>query len=648
MTDLLRMLRRGIILAFCLAAPAFAVLPPPSLQAQGLRSSVLPEQRRLVIRDPSELPTAPLPDVGPPHTVAQRDDKLTTMAISLDDAIRIALQNAEVIRVLAGVSASTSGRTIYDVAISNTAIDEQNSIFDPQLDFTVGHGKADRPSGPDLTNTFITGSSTDSVDTSLDLTKRMYNGSNLGLSLKTSRSRFEPGAFPLDPEGKSGLELSLRQPFLRGSGRAVNLAPIVIAGIDTERSYFQFKDSTQELVRGVVDAYWTLVAARISVWAREQQVKQAEFGFNRATARKEEGLSRAADVAQARSALANFRADLISAQSDLILAETALRNILKLGPSADTTLVPTSAPAFNQVNFDWYLLLAAGEKYRPDIIELKLILEADRQLLLQADNQARPQLDGIANYRWDGLRGELPGGAILQSDPGQFAGFNVSVQFSVPLGLRQSRAALRRQELVICRDQANLDQGLHQMVHQLAINYRNLAQYFQQIGAFKEARHAAQTNYENQFAEFNAGRQNFLNVLQAITDWGNAVSQEARSVTLYNTELANIERQTGTILESHGIVFSEERFASIGPGGRLFECASYPRDLRPTENANRYADSGKPAEEAFDLKDIRATVDDPAMDAAPDQAPASPSENAPSNSGTPRRKVDDLLFKPTR
>ena len=100
-----------------------------------------------------------------------------------------------------------------------------------------------------------------------------------------------------------------------------------------------------------------------------------------------------------------------------------------------------------------------AEQLRPDIIELKLVMEADEQRLAFADNQARPQLDGVAGYRWNGLEGEMPNGATLRAPDGRFAGFNVGVNFSVPFGLRQSRAALRRQELVVARNQANLDQG---------------------------------------------------------------------------------------------------------------------------------------------------------------------------------------------
>jgi hypothetical protein len=184
----------------------------------------------------------------------------------------------------------------------------------------------------------------------------------------------------------------------------------------------------------------------------------------------------------------------------------------------------------------------------------------------------------------------------------------LGVNFSVPVGLRQSRAALRRQELVIARDEANLVQGVLQTIHQLAINYRNLEQFYLQITAFREARAAALVNYENQLGEFMADRQNFLNVLQAITDWGNAVSQEARAVTQYNVELAEVERQTGTILETHGIVFYEERFSAIGPLGRIGPEIMYPKNQKPSEPAQKYLDSGEPAEKSFELQDISNVI----------------------------------------
>ncbi len=92
-----------------------------------------------------------------------------------------------------------------------------------------------------------------------------------------------------------------------------------------------------------------------------------------------------------------------------------------------------------------------------------------------------------------------------------------------------------------------------------------------------------------------------LNVLQAIGSWGDAVSAEAQSLTAYNTQLANLERRTGTILETHGIRFYEERYQSIGPLGRLHPPASYPRSLNFQRDLDNYPATNQPAEESFDL-----------------------------------------------
>lgn len=91
-------------------------------------------------------------------------------------------------------------------------------------------------------------------------------------------------------------------------------------------------------------------------------------------------------------------------------------------------------------------------------------------------------------------------------------------------------------------------------------------------------------------------------MLQAITDWGNTINAEANSLLQFNTQLANLERQSGAILESHGVTFYEERFGSIGPLGRIAADVCYPESLPPTPNVDRYPTSTEGAEQSFDLR----------------------------------------------
>ena len=50
--------------------------------------------------------------------------------------------------VLAGVTAVSSGQTIYDPAIANTVIDQEQARFDPNLDFNNRWNRVETPADP--------------------------------------------------------------------------------------------------------------------------------------------------------------------------------------------------------------------------------------------------------------------------------------------------------------------------------------------------------------------------------------------------------------------------------------------------------------------------------------------------------------------
>lgn len=592
-----------------IATFAFALafgLAPLTSSAQSILPWLPSEQRSIEVRDPALLPKARIPELPPPPTVTDNQWDGDAAHLALDDVIRIALENARVVRVLTGIAATSSGRTIYDPAISNTQIDQQRGRFDPSISVQNQFQRFDFPQASfdpgDPSGVRIDGTRDDQFGLGLDLTQPLVTGGNLNFGVTSQSNRFRSDFLPLNPQDRSSTSLSLTQPLLQGGGIRANMAPIVIARIDTERSFFQFKDGMQELVRGVVEAYWNVVFARTDLWARQQQVEQGRAAFELAEAQARAGIGDASRLAQARVAYANFRATLVGAEANLLQREAALRNILGLPPTEPARLVPVTPPIRENIQPNWRGLIELAEERRPDLIELKLILEADEQLLLLANNEARPRLDAVMLYRWNGLEGVTPSGTRVSSAPGHFNDWTLGVNFSVPLGLRQGRAALRQQELVLARDRANLDQGLHNAIHILAQNLRNLEQFHAQYRAFEETREAARLNLERQWADFAAGRANFLIFLQAVTDWGNAISAEADALTRYNVELANLERQSGTILETHGIRFVEERFGTIGPLGRYFPQVEYPAALSGSENIPRYERTNQPAEESFELE----------------------------------------------
>lgn len=589
-------------------ALAMAMLGPTALPAQYRYRIIYPEQRQLDVGDESRVPPWPLPPSAPPPTVS-RPPTGDTRYFSLDEAIQTSLANARVVRVLAGVNAVSSGRTIYDTAVTGTTVDQALSRFDPFLQVSNQWDRLDLPSAffldpsNPLAGSAIGGSVQDRYRLNVALTKDNPLGGQWGLGVSATRQVFPDLLLPLQPQTSTSTTLSYTQPLLAGFGMRANMAPVVLARINTEISFFQLKEAVQQSVRDVIAAYWNLVAARTTAWARRRQVEQADFAYRRAEALFRAEIESGANAAQARSSLAQFRAQLIAAEASVLQQEAALRNLLGLPPWDGTQIVPTTEPLLERFEPDWQQLVDLAASRRPDLIELKLVLEADQQQILLANNRALPQLDGVALYRWNGLEGEMPSGNGLASRGGQFTDWTLGVNFSVPVGLRQARAQLRQRQLLLARDQAHLEQALHAATHLLATTLRSLDQAYEQYLAFKEAREAARVNLDRQLAEFNTSRVPYINVLIAITDWGNAMTSEASAAAQYNTLLAELELQTGTILETHGVRFYEERYGSIGPLGRLALPVCYPQATPPTLSESRYPQGQRPAENVFDLQD---------------------------------------------
>ena len=571
------------------------------------RAQLQDDERRIRWHEAERLSVFRRSEGPAPVTVATDEATQAERLMTLDEAIRLSLQHSEAIRVLAGVSAVSTGQTIYDTAIAVTPIDQAKAVFDPVFSANSSFRHTEFP-GLNALGSSIVRSQTAGNDSGVSLRDLNTLGGTVDLSFANSLD--DPAVAGFLNRNLPSASLSYTQPLLAGLGRDANTAPIVIARLQQEISYFQFKDSMQELVRGTIAAYWSLVQARTELWAREIQVDQSRNAFLRLEAKFRTGSADQSNVAQPKLAYAIFRANLVTARANVLQREAALRNMIGLPPTDGVQIVPSTPPTRDQVQFRWDEINQTAQSLRPDLVELNLILLADRKRLVQSRNLAQPQLDAVALQRWDGLSGRVINGNSLSSGLGDNSSWTMGVNFSVPLSLRKSRAQVRNNELLIMKDRALIQQNLHQIEHLLATSLRTIDQSFLQFEAFREARQAGKENLDVRVRRMEKGLEDFLNYLQGLTDWGNAVGSEAQALASYNSGLADLERQTGTILETHGIRFVEEQFASIGTHGRWCQDECYPRDLKPRENSQRYEDSGKASEEAFDLQDFPRRRDD--------------------------------------
>ena len=124
----------------------FAVAILWLLTAAPARAQLHVEDQHSITRHREEDLIGAVRTAGPaPITVSTTAGEAQERYLPLDEAILIALQNSEVIRVLGGVSASSSGRTVYDVARATTTIDQAVARFDPVFSANSTWRKTESP-----------------------------------------------------------------------------------------------------------------------------------------------------------------------------------------------------------------------------------------------------------------------------------------------------------------------------------------------------------------------------------------------------------------------------------------------------------------------------------------------------------------------
>ena len=402
----------------------------------------------------SKLPI-PLPKVAKPRTTNDPEAQ-EIWQMTLQDAIRIGLDNSEVVRIIslgaqgipvsgfeptplntgatAGIASSLGASplfTVYDPAIQETAIASALSAFDTNVLTSLLWGHSVAPFNNAITaGTFIGATrfpivfNQDTATFQAGLQKHTATGATLGVThnvsylYTNSPTNVTPSAYT------TNVQLTLTQPLLGSAplatgnanapgspgqpvGLEANRAPIVIARLNADGAVWRFKANVLQAVRSIEQQYWSLAQQHVQLWSSEKAVELAEEILRREQSELEVGRGTVADVAEASQRLEQFRLDLVTKTSDVITTERQLRNILGLPPADNRRIVPVTEPTEARVEPDWDSSLAQMLTFQPDIVVQTLLVRIQELTLLIARNQLLPQLNLNALYQFNGLGRDL-------------------------------------------------------------------------------------------------------------------------------------------------------------------------------------------------------------------------------------------------
>jgi outer membrane protein TolC len=566
-----------------------------------------------------------LPKVHKPRTTNDPEAE-EIWPMTLQEAIRIGLDNSEVVRVIpfgaqgipiggfepsplntgagggaAGALGAGSLESVYDPAIQETQIAQALSIFDTAFTTNLTWGKNTQPfnnaiqggslslSGPKT----VVLSTQDTLNFQMGLQKRTATGAQISI-VHNVNWLYQNSTFLTYPSVyTTNIQMSLTQPLMGSAplpgqaagppvGLEANRAPIVIARLNADAAVWRFKAGVMAHVRSIEQQYWSLAQQHVQLWSSEKAVELAREIVNREQAELLVGKGTVADVAEAQQRLEQFNLDLVTKTSDVVTTERQLRNILGLPPADNRRIIPVTPPAEARVDPDWDSSLAQMVTFQPDIVQQQLLVRIAELQLLVARNQLLPQLNLSVLYQLNGLGQQLDNAeavmtgatikalepvvaareraAGLMSNAGFYNNFHtwqLGLSFQMPLGMRSPLANTRNAQYILLRQRAYLQQIVHQTTHSLARFFLEVDANYKQFKTASRLRAAAAQRLEAQRAYYEEGRITIDRFLDAVSQYAQAVAQEAQFKTTYNISIVALEEAKGTLLAYNNIAVAE-------------------------------------------------------------------------------------------
>jgi HAE1 family hydrophobic/amphiphilic exporter-1 len=582
--------------------------PSPNAPIEG-GSTQLPADQA-PIREPNfanqqARPLPPLPDLT---RLGVTSDNV--LSLSLNDAIRLALENNNDIEVARG-----------DVKFSETTLRALEGVFDPVFTFNPQFTRLVQSQPSSLGG--ATTLTQNDFQNNADINKSFSTGGgNYDFFFNNNRRTTNNSFSTLNPAYSSSLGVTFTQPLWRNRSIDRNRRDIRIQRKRLEQTDADFRQRTIDVIAQVQRAYWDLVFS-----LRDQENRISNLNLTRENLRQVEariaaGAAAPLERAEVETEMANRESDLLLANQNVSIAENNLKQLMLRDPNAPqwtAQLTPTDNPSFDSVPVNLNDALAEAKTNRPELRRLNLQRDINNIDIQFFKNQTKPRIDlqttlattGLAGSpaRTTGTTGQTP---LIFGDPatnanaflldalnqtrravglvpldaplidgttantltGDLVGgygrmlrnlFNlntynavVGVTIQFPFRNRTAEANLAGARI----QSTQLDASLRSQEQAVIVEVRNAAQAVETARRRVLSARAARENAELQLAGeqrlYQVGRSTTFLLFQRENTLANARNAELRAETDYNKALADLQRATSTTLRANNVVINAQ------------------------------------------------------------------------------------------
>ncbi|GIW44557.1 MAG: hypothetical protein KatS3mg077_1839 [Candidatus Binatia bacterium] len=453
------------------------------------------------------------------------------------------------------------------------------STFDPRFFATLTRDRATQPA---TTFLFAGGSPVlfnQNFTLNAGIRKTLLTGGQVSVQFSNNRRLTNPSlANPLVPLYTTSLSVNLVQPLLQNFGWRYALLLVDIAAAAQEAAYHQYVAAITNLVAQVERAYWGLVLAKENVRVQEQGLQLAREILRQNEGKYKVGALPHTAVLEAQANVASREASLIRARNAVVVARDQLRALINAKAEEGSALLMLDAedqPSVEPYATDLQTSLARALEQRPELAAARMDVRAKGLQRKVAENQLLPQLNLVGGIGVNGLAGTdrkvtfgnppqpVPvnpsfvggyGDALGLLPDGRFYNYAIGATIEVPLANAQSKAAYAQSNITFQQSHLNLRQLQEAVTLEVKTALANLESDLKAIEATRAARLAAEENVRNQKARYDVGLATTKDLLDFAEQLTRAQFAEAEALVRYNTDLAELRRVEGTLLQARNVV----------------------------------------------------------------------------------------------
>lgn len=499
--------------------------------------------------------------------------------ISLAECIALALENGRL---------GTTNIRVYalDPAIAGADIEQALSRFDARWQSSAIWNVVDQRTGT-AQQAILGGEGfirQDLAHIGTSLLKPLPTGGVAGITFRTDYELARDLNSTVNPAYTPFLVFGFEQPLLQGAGVEINQLRrshpvtgvgdgpgILLSRTAYDLSRIDLQARVQELLFNVEEAYWNLYASYWNLYSRDTGLRQSYAAWYIGKLRYEKGELSRVDLAKIEQQFQVFRGERLQALGNatggagVLEAERVLRFTIGLPPEDGQRLVPLDRPTATPVEPNWPAARDEALANRPDLLRSRQDLKLARLTLERERDLLRPDLRVFGNYDFNGLGNRLDGAdgnAFRSLASNRFHDWTFGLRLDVPVGFRNAHALVRKAELQLEQRLIALRDQEVQAVFDLQHSYRQLVQLAESIHIARARKKAAAVQIDGLSAQFLAGQATIDFLITAQRLYVDALRDEYLGLALYNTALADFERQQGTLPNYDNVHIAEAALPS--------------------------------------------------------------------------------------